>query len=171
MKLLSVILLSSAALAFAADQPAQNVKNPATPPDANGPKVYKKLGAVTWDPDAHKLAWTVETGNLVNGEFVAVSKNTYEISPDDATMGTAGEKRGFDNEEAAQLHRLLDILSIYCAESVAWWDGGAGTPVDSQPAGSDATSGKPVKVQQPAAPPAPPRQPIRLAPGQAIAER
>jgi hypothetical protein len=27
------------------------------------------------------------------------------------------------------LHRLLDTLSIYCAQSVVWWEHGEGAPV------------------------------------------
>ena len=167
MKLFSVLLISCAALTFAADPQSQAAKN-ATLPDGGNARVYKKLGAVTWDPDAHKLAWTVETGNMVNGQFVPASKETYEIAPDDATMNAAGEKRGFDDEEAADLHRLLDVLSLYCAQSVAWWEAGAGTPVESKPTGSDSPgSGKPVKINGPSAPAAPP---VKIAPGMAVAK-
>ena len=38
------------------------------------------------------------------------------------------EERGFDGDEAVSLHHLLDVLSLYCAESVVWWDEGQGTP-------------------------------------------
>jgi hypothetical protein len=45
-------------------------------------------------------------------------------------MQFANEKRGFTEQEAANLHRLLDTLSLYCAESVIWWDEGQGTRVN-----------------------------------------
>lgn len=177
MKLLSALLLSLAALTYAADQSAQQAKSPAKPPaevtaktpsgtiapgDSNSvpggsnPQVAKKMGPVTWDPDAHKLRWTVQTGTLVDGEFVPSSEQQYEISPDEATMGTAEEKRGFDGDEADGLHQLLNILSLYCAESVAWWDQGLGEPVPSKPVKPDSSSPqKPVRVQQPLTKPAP----------------
>jgi hypothetical protein len=169
MKQLLVSLLTCAALTYAADQQPQAAK---MPPDggAGGTGAYKKLGALTWDPDTRKLAWTVETGSMVEGKFVAASKKRYEITPDDATMATATEKRSFDNDEAVALHHLLDILSLYCAESAVWWDQGPGSPTDSKPEGSEKpTSGKPVRVNQPSAP-STPAPPARLAHGTAVAE-
>jgi len=169
MKPLFVILLSLGTFAYAADQSSQAAKEPAgqtqiatnptlpaLPPDA---QVVKKMGAVTWDPDAQKLQWTVQTGHLVDGKFVAVSEDKYEISPDEATMRTSDEKRGFDGDEAEGLHQLLDILSLYCAESVAWWDQGLGDPVPSNQTKPGAPAQKPVKVHQPETKPAAPRIP------------
>ena len=101
---------------------------------------------------------------MVNGEFVRSSEEKYEISPDRATMATTAETRGFDDNEAATLHHLLDVLSLYCAESVVWWDEGQGTPLPpgAKPAGPhhsnpdvktpDATGQKPVKVGEPPRP-------------------
>ena len=43
-------------------------------------------------------------------------------------MMVADEERGFDGDEAVSLHHLLDVLSLYCAESVVWWDEGQGAP-------------------------------------------
>ena len=50
-------------------------------------------------------------------------------------MMVAEEKRGVEQDEAALLHRLLDTLSICCAQSVVWWDHGRRRPggaVDSK---------------------------------------
>jgi hypothetical protein len=173
MKLASALLLSFAAMIYAADEPNQAAKpapgstgqtQPVNPPADS--QVVKKMGVVSWDPDAHKLRWTVQTGSLVNGQFVKASEAQYEISPDEATMGFADEKRGFDGEEAEGLHHLLDILSLYCAESVAWWDQGLGDPVPPHPSKTDSdTPQKPVKIQQPQTKPALP--PI---PGTRVAE-
>jgi len=182
MKLLSALLLSLAALTYAADQSGQLAKPPAqaaaktpsatiapgdsnsAPGDSNS-QVAKKMGPVTWDPDAHLLRWTVQTGTLVNGEFVPSSEQQYEISPDEATMGTADEKRGFDGDEAEGLHQLLDILSLYCAESVAWWDQSPGSPAQSKPVTPDSSSPqKPVKVRQPQP------KPVPIPPGTQIAQ-
>jgi len=176
MKSVFALIPLFATLIYAADQPAQPVKptagaaaqtQPATnPPALADSQVVKKMGKVSWDPDAHKLTWTVETGSLVNGEFVKGSEAQYEISPDQATMKTAEETRGFDGDEAEGLHQLLDVLSLYCAESVAWWDAGLGEPVQSQPSKTESTDPqKPVRVQQPNTKPALP--PI---PGTKVAE-
>ena len=70
--------------------------------------------------------WIVQKGSIVDGKFVPASEQKYEISPDNAVMAVAEEQRGFDNDEADALHRLLDLLSVYCAESVVWWDQGHG---------------------------------------------
>lgn len=146
MKTALVLLLSVTAFGWAQDQPSQQTK---------------RLQSVTWDLNSHKLVWVVETGTKVNGEFVPSSTDKYEVSPDDAVMAFADQKRGFGEDEAANLHHLLDVLSLYCAESVVWWDEGQGTPVSNEaPAqgnqpGKTTTQpgktpdGKPVKVDQP----------------------
>ena len=90
----------------------------------------KRLESVTWDLKTHKLVWVVQNGSEDSGEFVAENSNKYEISPDDAVMEIDGEKRAFTGEEAASLHKLLDTLSLYCAESVLWWDQGQGVKLD-----------------------------------------
>jgi hypothetical protein len=136
---------------------SQNAKPPAREP---GSQQLKRLGSVTWDPQAHELTWTVQKGTAVNGEFVASGEEKYRISPDEATMEMAEQLRGFSDQEAVSLHKLLDALSLYCAESVVWWDQGKGTPVDpsTRPEKKQLHNGgpKPVRVrQQPQTLPAP----------------
>jgi hypothetical protein len=160
MKTAFVLILSFAAASFAADP------KPAQEPDArvqtekNG--VVKRLGSVTWDLDAHKLVWTVQLGSMQNGEFVPASEQKYAISPDQARMMVAEEERGFDGKEAVSLHRLLDVLSLYCAESVVWWDEGKGNSPSKPSNRLDTPSkpdGKPVKVGQPEQAPKPKSKP------------
>jgi len=92
----------------------------------------KRLESVTWDLTSHKLIWTVQTGEAgSDGEFVAKTTERYEIIPDKAMMAVKEEKRGFTEQEAASLHKLLDTLSLYCVESVVWWERGEGDPVDA----------------------------------------
>lgn len=106
----------------------------------------KRLKSVTWDLATHKLVWLVEKGNVVNGEFVPSSLVKYEVSPDEAFMEFAGDKRSFGLDEAIALHQLLDALSIYCAESVVWWDHGE-TANPSTPAPGTIT--KPKQPEKP----------------------
>jgi len=154
MKTAVVLLLSLAAASFAADPKPNPVKEPDTRLKTEKSDVVKRLGAVTWDLDTHKLVWVVQKGSMVDGQFVSASEQKYEISPDKALMAVEQEERGFDNDEAVSLHRLLDVLSLYCAESVVWWDEGQGAPTNDQPANRPAKpkidpDGKPVKVGQP----------------------
>ena len=88
----------------------------------------RRLDSVTWDLKTHTLTWVVQKGTVEKGEFVPSGTDRYEVTPDNATMTVAEEKRGVEHDEAALLHRLLDTLSIYCAQSVVWWDHGEGTP-------------------------------------------
>ena len=132
----------------------------------------KRLNSVTWDLNTHKLVWVVETGKEVNGAFVPATSQKYEVSPDEAVMMFQDEARGFTADEAASLHHLLDVLSLYCAESTVWWDQGQGVPVDkkttkSTPDGKAAPDGKAVRVeqQQPK-----PKKPVRVLDGNMIAE-
>jgi len=152
MKTALVLLISLTACGWAQSQQAEKTK---------------RLQSVTWDLNTHKLVWVVETGSKVDGQFVPESTARYEVSPDDAVMSFADEQRGFDQDEAAQLHHLLDVLSIYCAESVVWWDQGQGVPLPAGnppaktaapgktiPPKTAVPDGKPVKVDrtQPAKP-------------------
>ncbi len=169
MKLQFALLLSLAALTYA--QSTESAKPAVNPPAGSNPQVVKKMGPVTWDPESHKLLWKVQTGSLVNGEFVPASEEQFEISPDDATMGTTAEKRGLDGDEAEGLHQLLDILSIYCAESVAWWDRGMGTPTPSDSVKTDSSPAqKPVKIRQPETKPEAKPAPLRPIPGTLVAQ-
>lgn len=123
MKTALILLCSLATAAFAAEPKPAPARN-AIPESGQ----VKKLGSVTWDVENHKLVWKVLKGTMVNGEFVPGSEEHYEVSPDEATMIKSEEQRGFAEEEAVALHRLLDTLSLYCAESVVWWDRGQGEP-------------------------------------------
>lgn len=91
----------------------------------NKPKEVKRLSAVTWDLTTHKLIWTVEKGTVEDGQFVTNAKLQYEVSPDENFMAYQGEKRSVSEEEGASLHELLNLLSVYCVESVVWWEHGA----------------------------------------------
>jgi hypothetical protein len=119
-----VLFLSFAGLTCAQEQKITNEPYPEA--------VRKRLKSVTWDLSIHKLVWVVETGKLEGREFVPTSSDRYEISPDEARMKFAQETRGFSPVEAASLHKLLDTLSIYCAESVMWWDNGEGDKADPE---------------------------------------
>ena len=57
----------------------------------------RRLESVTWDLMSHTLRWTPKKGTEVNGEFIPVAEEPYEIKP---------ERRRFELQEAALLHRL-----------------------------------------------------------------
>lgn len=129
MKTAVVLMLSMAAISCAQDKKAENPTNQSN----QSAQEKKRLQSVTWDLTNHKLTWIVQRGTERNGQFVATRSDRYEITPDEAVMSFANEKRGFTQEEAASLHRLLDTLSLYCAESVIWWDQGEGERLDGTP--------------------------------------
>ena len=125
MKIVLALFLSLAALAVAQD---------AIAPDSEAIKA-KRVASVTWDLQTHKLVWVVQNGVQHNGEFVPSSEERYEVSPQQGAMAFEGEQRGFAVQEAAWLQQLLNILTVYCAESVVWWNAGQGEPLDEgQPA-------------------------------------
>jgi hypothetical protein len=124
LRTIAVLLVSFAGLTCAQDRKITNDPQPQA--------ARKRLKSVTWDLASHKLMWVVETGKVEGREFVPSSVDQYEISPDEAKMRFAKETRGFSSVEASTLHKLLDTLSIYCAESVVWWDEGQGEKVDPQ---------------------------------------
>ena len=120
MKTVLALFLSFAALAVAQD---------AVAPDSEAIKA-KRVASVTWDLQTHKLVWVVQNGVQQNGEFVPSSEERYEVSPQEGAMAFEGEQRGFTVQEAAWLQQLLNVLTVYCAESVVWWDAGQGEPLD-----------------------------------------
>src|SRR5215469_4975561 len=91
----------------------------------------KRIGSITWNAEAGKLEWVVQSGTMRDGNFVPSSEEThYEITPEQAMMAFQGQQRGFTDQEAAWLQGLLHVLSVYCAESTVWWDQGLGVPFD-----------------------------------------
>jgi hypothetical protein len=134
MKTVFAIMLSCAALCCAQDSNKTASNKPEEQQEPAATENIKRLQSVTWDLATHKLVWTVEKGSVVDGEFVPAKIVKYEVSPDDAFMAYAGEKRSVAEEEAADLHHLLDVLSLYCVESVVWWD----HDTNAEPAGPSA---------------------------------
>jgi hypothetical protein len=144
MKTARMTILSLVAFAFAGHAQTNGMEK--AEPKADD---VRRLESVTWDLKTHTLKWTVQKGTEVKGEFQTASTEHYEISPDSAMMKVADEKRALDQDEAALLHRLLDTISIYCAESVVWWDHGEGARITDD---ADRTSEDPAAAK-PAAPP------------------
>ena len=122
MKTVFALFLSFAALAVAQD---------AVAPDSEAIKA-KRVVSVTWDLQTHKLVWVVQNGVQQNGEFVPSSEERYEVSPQEGAMAFEGEQRGFTVQEAAWLQQLLNVLTVYCAESVVWWNAGQGDPLEGE---------------------------------------
>jgi hypothetical protein len=90
----------------------------------------RRLESITWNPIDHKLTWTVSTGALNDGKFEGAKKLTYEIRMDQALMSVEGEDRRFSKNEAVSVHRLMDLVAKYAAESTLWWEAGEGEPLD-----------------------------------------
>lgn len=165
MKTALVLLLSCASLSLAQTTEAQT-------PEANPkPVVVKRLASVTWDLDTHKLVWVVQKGAEVNGEFVASSSDKYEVSPEEAFMASKDEKRGLGAEEAGSVVDLVNLLSLYCAQSTDWWEDGSAaqeTAAPSQDSKAPDTrkaapsSEEPTRVGEPAQKPSPARLPGTL---------
>jgi hypothetical protein len=88
------------------------------------PVVVKRLASVTWDLNTHKLVWVVQKGTEVDGDFVPLTSKRYEVSPEEAYMASKDEKRGLGDEEAGSVMDLVNLLSLYCAESTDWWEQG-----------------------------------------------
>src|SRR6266404_3966358 len=120
MKTALILLLSFGVVCVAVAQHQQSK------PQSGSSQDVKQLESVTWNLKDHKLVWVVQNGSVANGRFEGKSSDRYEISPNDAVMAFSEQHRGFSTQEAAALQRLLDTLSLYCAESVIWWDHGEG---------------------------------------------
>jgi len=162
MKRLIATLIICGSFGFAQQATEENKQEP----KSESPEI-KRLSSVTWDLNTHKLVWTVEKGTIVDGEFVPATKVKYEVSPEQAFMAYAGEKRALGEDEASSLHELLNVLSLYCVESVVWWEQGAAgaeLPVDNTAPGLVT---KPAPSKSPAKPES---KPVKVGDDRYIAE-
>ncbi len=152
MKTALALLLSLSAVTFAQELKKNQTPDPQGQNQTDSDK--RRLQSVTWDLKTHKLVWVVEKGSEVDGKFVPGAAERYEITPEQAVMAFEEEKRGFTEEEATSLQHLLDVLSLYCAESTVWWDQGEGVPLDKNgvptgPAKKKEADPKPHRVVNP----------------------
>jgi hypothetical protein len=93
-------------------------------------KATRRLETVTWNPVEHRLTWIVVEGTVApGGKFEGAKKTTYSIRMDEALMSLEGEDRRFSKAEAVSVHRLMDMVAKYAAESTVWWESGEGEPV------------------------------------------
>jgi hypothetical protein len=147
MKTALILILSCASLSLAQD----------TQPDPQ-PVVVKRLAAVTWDLNTHKLVWVVQAGTVVEGAFVPLASKRYEVSPEEAYIASKDEKRGLGEEEAGSVTDLVNLLSLYCVQSTDRWE--QGSPADEtampkseqkgvEPATPPSSSDKPTHVGEP----------------------
>jgi len=146
MKTAMILLLSCAGLSLAQDSKP-----------SSQPVVIKRLASVTWDLDTHKLVWVVQKGTEVDGEFVALKSDKYEVSPELAVMASKDEKRGLGQEETGSVTDLVNLLSLYCAESTDWWEQGSPAEEAAVPKSGQKGADPQKPAQQPAHQPA--RQP------------
>src|ERR1700689_4622218 len=114
MKTALILMLSCASLSLAQD-----------PKPGPQPVVVKRLASVTWDLNTHKLVWVVQKGTEGDGEFVPATSKRYEVSPEEAYMASKDEKRGLGEEEAGSVTDLVNLLSLYCAQTTDWWEQGS----------------------------------------------
>lgn len=102
----------------------------AVPATAQENRSARRLESVTWNPIEHKLTWTVVEGRLADGgKFEGGKKTTFNIKMDEALMSLNDEDRRFSKTEAVSVHRLMDMVAKYAAESTVWWEAGEGEPV------------------------------------------
>jgi hypothetical protein len=90
----------------------------------------RRLESITWNPVEHKLTWVVVDGKVGDGnKFEGAKKTSYTIRMDEALMSFDGEDRRFSKTEAVSVHRLMDMVAKYAAESTVWWESGEGERV------------------------------------------
>ena len=110
---------------------AENIQ-PDRPQQGNGAsESVHRLEFVTWDPAKCELVWEVTTGTRNGDHYTPSQRATYRIDMDAAVMRVGAERRGFDKDEATNVHLLMDMISRYAAESTVWWENGFGVKIDS----------------------------------------
>jgi hypothetical protein len=125
--------------AAAAPNPETNGPKPAIPktsPEASKPGEprpspnieirLRRLESLTWNPVTQELTWVLSTGDLNGKNYTPSKQEAYVIHMDSATMSVRGEDRHFDQEEAEQVGKVMDLLCRYVLESTLWWEHGGG---------------------------------------------
>ncbi|HOQ44415.1 MAG TPA: hypothetical protein PLA43_02170 [Bryobacteraceae bacterium] len=108
----------------------QNVAQNQDPDHTPATPDTRRLETVSWNAVTHELTWVIARGEKQGTEFRPISKDTYLIKLDEATMTFNGETRGFSKQEAANVHVLMDLVAKYAADSTIWWDQGQGERLD-----------------------------------------
>jgi len=144
---LALLLLASLGIAE-----EQKEEQKVVAPD-NGPTAAKRIKSITWDLQNQQLSWVVEDGTSKDGKFTAASETRYEISPKDRAMSVQGQKRAFTQDEAEWLQHVLNVITMYCAESVVWWldgdkpDQGSPNKTSPQDKAPEQPASKPTRVR------------------------
>jgi hypothetical protein len=86
----------------------------------------RRLEKVTWDATKCELLWVISTGTSTGDQYTPSTEQTYRIDMDSAIMQVGGERRGFEMDEAKNVHLLMDLISRYATESTVWWERGEG---------------------------------------------
>jgi hypothetical protein len=112
--------------------PDDNKKKEGSPSvEQDGPdNTTRRLEFVRWNPLTHQLTWDVSKGKKDGAAFKTVTTDHYEIDMDDAIMSVSGERRRFSEEEAANVHMLMNLIAKYAIDSTVWWNDGQGEPID-----------------------------------------
>jgi hypothetical protein len=96
-----------------------------------------RVVSLTWDIVEHRFKFTIQDGEckvaLVQGscnakDVIPGATSTFEIDPDNGVMTDGGktQPQHFGQQEAVQLHRILDFLERYSLESRKWFREGKG---------------------------------------------
>lgn len=96
-----------------------------------------RVVSFTWDIVEHRFKFTIQDGEckvaLVQGscnakDVIVGATSTFEIDPDNGVMTDGGktQPQHFGQQEAVQLHRILDFLERYSLESRKWHKEGKG---------------------------------------------
>lgn len=94
---------------------------------AEDPVRGKKLVGIHYRVDSHELCWDVMLGRFEDDKFVSEKLDEQPcIQFDKAEMTYGGETRGFDETEAQQALKLMEIVAKYAVDSSIWWDQGKG---------------------------------------------
>lgn len=102
----------------------------APPKDQPSPEKRKRLESYTWDAVNHRLKWVVSSGEGNGKGYKPFFSENFEINMDAATMTVNTETRGFSDQEAQNVHTLMNLISKYCADSTGWWEDGKGIKLD-----------------------------------------
>jgi len=109
-----------------------------------GPGKVRRVETIAIDPSDCKLRWTASRGEMRSGQFVQRGAlEEYEIDFHAAEMKRGKIMHRFSEQEAANVHPVMQAVIRYAAESVEWFD--------QKNAAADRAAMEPAPVQRAAA--------------------
>jgi hypothetical protein len=86
--------------------------------------LIRRLESVSWDPIHQQLSWVMSVWDPQSSTSKPAKQELYSADLVGAEMKFEGEHRSFDETEAHNVRTLMQLISLYAAQSTVRWRNG-----------------------------------------------